>query len=33
MECDIVVGTIQNMFELDNDENIEQYKCEDLSKN
>lgn len=33
MECDIVVGTIQNMFELDNDENIEQYKCEHLSKN
>ena len=33
MECDIVVGTIQNMFASNADENSEQYKCEHLSKN
>jgi len=33
MECDIVVGTIQNMFASNSDENSEQYKCEHLSKN
>ena len=32
MECDIVVGTIQNMFSSNIDEDSEQYKCEHLSK-
>ena len=32
MECDIVVGTIQNMFSPSMDEDSEQYKCEHLSK-
>jgi glutamyl-tRNA reductase len=32
MECDIVVGTIQNMFSSNMDEDMEQYKCEHLSK-
>ncbi|KAB7885591.1 glutamyl-tRNA reductase [Poseidonibacter ostreae] len=32
MECDIVVGTIQNMFTSNSDEDSEQYKCEHLSK-
>jgi glutamyl-tRNA reductase len=33
MECDIVVGTIQNMFASNIDEDTEQYKCEHLTKN
>lgn len=33
MQCDIVVGTIQNMFSSNVDENNDQYKCEHLSKN
>ena len=34
MECDIVVGTIQNMFGLSNDSNLSsKYKCEHLIKN
>ena len=33
MQCDIVVGTIQNMFTSNIDENNDQYKCDHLSKN
>jgi glutamyl-tRNA reductase len=34
MECDIVVGTVQNMFGLSDDSNISnKYKCDHLSKN
>ncbi len=34
MECDIVVGTIQNMFGTNTEENIsDRYKCEHLTKN
>lgn len=33
MESDIVVETIQNMFTSNIDEEIEQYKCDHLSKN
>ena len=34
MECDIVVGTIQNMFSPDNEaSNEDAYKCEHLTKN
>ena len=34
MECDVVVGTVQNMFGLSNDSSLpNKYKCDHLSKN
>lgn len=34
MECDIVVGTVQNMFGLNSDSNLpNKYKCDHISKN
>lgn len=34
VECDLVVGTVQNMFDLNNDSNFaKKYKCDHLSKN
>ena len=34
MECDMVVGTVQNMFGLSNDSSLpNKYKCDHLSKN
>lgn len=34
MECDVVVGTVQNMFGLNNDSNLSnKYKCDHISKN
>uniref|UniRef100_UPI004048990F glutamyl-tRNA reductase n=1 Tax=Aliarcobacter sp. TaxID=2321116 RepID=UPI004048990F len=34
MECDIVIGTVQNMFGLSNDSNLSnKYKCDHLIKN
>ncbi len=34
MECDIVVGTVQNMFGLNSDSNLSnKYKCDHISKN
>lgn len=34
MECDLVVGTVQNMFGFNNDSNLRnKYKCDHLSKN
>ena len=34
MECDIVIGTVQNMFGLSNDSaKSSKYKCEHLIKN
>ena len=34
MECDVVIGTVQNMFGLSNDSNLSnKYKCDHLSKN
>ena len=32
MECDVVVGTLQNMFSSNMDEDNDEYKCEHLSK-
>ena len=33
MECDIVVGAVQNMFGLSNEAPSNKYKCEHLTKN
>ena len=34
MECDVVVGTVQSMFGLNNDSNLStKYKCDHISKN
>jgi glutamyl-tRNA reductase len=34
MECDVVVGTVQNMFGLNSDSNLSnKYKCDHISKN
>lgn len=34
MECDLVVGTVQNMFGFNNDSNLRnKYKCDHLAKN
>ncbi|RXJ85813.1 glutamyl-tRNA reductase [Arcobacter cloacae] len=34
MECDVVIGTVQNMFGLSNDSNLSnKYKCDHLTKN
>lgn len=34
MECDVVIGTVQNMFGLSNDSNLSnKYKCDHLVKN
>ena len=34
MECDVVIGAVQNMFGLSNDSNLSnKYKCDHLTKN
>ena len=33
MECDVVIGAVQNMFGLSNDSNLSnKYKCDHLTK-